>query len=122
MAAPMVAALTSTTSSLLVSLRSGVGILTFFVINQAFTADRFSAASRDSNSRRLGLISRGRPTQPATASTVLRPLPVTQRTAESLAGILPEAMRFFAPPPVTPPAGFPEKAPPSAGTLVPPPL
>src|SRR5258705_7909817 len=33
MASPMVAALTSTTSSLLVNLRSGVGIRTFFAIN-----------------------------------------------------------------------------------------
>src|SRR5258708_32632474 len=107
MAAPMVAALTSTTSSLLVSLRSGVGILTFFVINQAFTADRFSAASRVSNSRRLGLISRGRPTQPATASTVLRPLPVTHRTAESLAGIFLGAKRFLGTPDRPPPAGAP---------------
>src|SRR5258708_28601066 len=99
MAAPMVAALTSTTSSLLVSLRNGVGILTFFGINQAFTADRFSAASRVSNSRRLGLISRGRPTQPATASTVLRPLPVIHRTAESLAGNLSGGNKFFCTPP-----------------------
>src|ERR1035437_2479444 len=63
-----------------------------------------SCASSASNSRRLGLHSRGLPYGSCTASSVFNPLPVTQMTAEESRGILPDAMSFFATPTVTPPA------------------
>ena len=77
--------------------------------NALFESSGGSGLVRDrrsvsSNSRRLGLITRGSPHLPTIASCVLRPWPVMQRTALSSRGILPVSISFFAQATVTPPA------------------
>src|SRR5207247_3776275 len=79
------------------------GYSNFLSHNHTFAVERVSASSNNSNSRSRGLISRVRPTWLATASSVFKPLPVTQSTTESLAGIRPAAISFLATPTVTPP-------------------
>ena len=56
------------------------------------------------------MISRGWPTWLATASRVLSPWPVMQSTAESPAGIFPEAINFFATPVIRDPKKVTEES------------